>query len=275
MNEEKVVVAAPLLPPVPDLSTLVPPKRKKGRPPKNRDLVPAGENITIPPPPKPDGRGRKPKRKNGDMAWPTVDSAFVGQQVHGVLDGSFDAGYLLTVRVGNTQTVLRGAVFEPTLSVPISQANDIAPRVKFISRSEQVAPLLPCSEERVANPALPSVAAPPPINSGIIETAPTGVAPTEGASLPMEEERPLEPPSSEPGVMPTAATTEYHKETPFLAKDHATEEKVDLHTQQQQQPLQTDVVDGHEKFSLASSTEVNLLDQTNVLLAGLCLLVSV
>ncbi|MCO5590896.1 hypothetical protein L7F22_044871 [Adiantum nelumboides] len=241
MNEEKVSVAAPPLPPVPDLSMLVPPKRKKGRPPKNRDLVPAGENLTAPPPPKPDGRGRKPKRKLSDVAWPAVENAFVGQQVHGVLDGSFDAGYLLTVRVGNTQTVLRGAVFEPTLSVPISQANDIAPHVKFISRGEQAAPQLPCPEEHVANPAFLSVAA-PPIKSGIRESAPSEIAPMESSPFPMDVDRPLEPTSLEPATTPTAATTEYHKEMPSLAKDHGTEERADLHTQQ---ALQPDVVEGH------------------------------
>jgi hypothetical protein len=57
------------------------------------------------------------------------DNTFVGQSVHGVLDGSFDAGYLLMVRVGDTDTVLRGVVFDPGMSVPISKENDIAPNV--------------------------------------------------------------------------------------------------------------------------------------------------
>ncbi|KAK9084845.1 hypothetical protein Sjap_025256 [Stephania japonica] len=58
----------------------------------------------------------------------------VGQVVSGVLDGSFDAGYLLTVRVGDTNTILRGVVFAPGLSVPVSGANDVAPHVKMLKR---------------------------------------------------------------------------------------------------------------------------------------------
>ena len=122
---------------------VAPPKRKKGRPPKNRELISSTEENGATPK-SADGRARKiTKKKQHEVinVLPPLDGAFVGQQVHGVLDGSFDAGYLLTVRVGNSQTVLRGAVFEPTLSAPICKANDIAPNSKFIEREENVAAL--------------------------------------------------------------------------------------------------------------------------------------
>uniref|UniRef100_A0A1D1XW04 High mobility group B protein 10 n=1 Tax=Anthurium amnicola TaxID=1678845 RepID=A0A1D1XW04_9ARAE len=61
---------------------------------------------------------------------------FVGQVVSGVLDGKFDAGYMLTVQVGERGSVLRGVVFEPGRSVPISAANDVAPNVKMFKRDE-------------------------------------------------------------------------------------------------------------------------------------------
>lgn len=122
-----------------NLGVLVPPKRKQGRPRKDHTLMPLGDKSLILP--KPDGRGRKPRRNKYDATWPTIiDSDFIGQQVHGVLDGSFDAGYLLTVRVGHSQTVLRGVVFEPSLSIPISRSNDIAPNVKLARRNEQIHP---------------------------------------------------------------------------------------------------------------------------------------
>lgn len=35
------------------------------------------------------------------------------QNVHGVIYGSFDAGYLITTRIGNNGTLLRGIVFLP------------------------------------------------------------------------------------------------------------------------------------------------------------------
>jgi hypothetical protein len=54
------------------------------------------------------------------------------------LDGSFDAGYLLSVRVGNTDTILHGAVFGPGLSLPVSKVNDIAPAVRFVMRHEMI-----------------------------------------------------------------------------------------------------------------------------------------
>ncbi|RWV97370.1 hypothetical protein GW17_00039842 [Ensete ventricosum] len=51
----------------------------------------------------------------------------LGQAVCGTLDGTFDAGYMLTVRVANGGHVLRGLVFDPRLCVPISADNDIVP----------------------------------------------------------------------------------------------------------------------------------------------------
>ncbi|KAH7433546.1 hypothetical protein KP509_07G074500 [Ceratopteris richardii] len=132
-----------------------------------------------------DGRGRKPKRKNGDIDWLPVDNGFVGQKVHGVLDGSFDAGYLLTVRVGNTQTVLRGAVFEPALSVPVSDANDIAPHLKFINRTEKITPSLPYFEQHAADTAAvsPVVA---PVVSGSVEWVATGNHHAEDSFSPLK-----------------------------------------------------------------------------------------
>ncbi|CAA7394410.1 unnamed protein product [Spirodela intermedia] len=96
-------------------------KRKRGRPRKDEIL------------------GSEPSKRNrraridgeGHGADP-----FVGQVVSGVLDGRFDAGYMLTVQVGGGGCVLRGVVFEPGLSVPISSANDVAPNVKMFERNE-------------------------------------------------------------------------------------------------------------------------------------------
>lgn len=60
----------------------------------------------------------------------------VGQSVHGVVDGSFDAGYLVTVRVGDSETVFRGVVFGPGLSLPLNRDNDVAPKMKRLIRDE-------------------------------------------------------------------------------------------------------------------------------------------
>lgn len=60
----------------------------------------------------------------------------VGQSVHGVVDGSFDAGYLVTVRVGDSETVFRGVVFGPGLSLPLDRDNDVAPKMKRMVRDD-------------------------------------------------------------------------------------------------------------------------------------------
>ncbi|MED6203430.1 Protein METABOLIC NETWORK MODULATOR 1, partial [Stylosanthes scabra] len=60
----------------------------------------------------------------------------VGQAVSGVIEAVFDAGYLLSVRVGDSDTTLRGLVFKPGRYVPISSENDVAPGVPMIQRDE-------------------------------------------------------------------------------------------------------------------------------------------
>ncbi|OVA06609.1 AT hook [Macleaya cordata] len=107
----------------------MPVKRKRGRPRKNESLI-RGDKASATP--ITDAVKRNRYRKVDPKAG--TDDPMVGQVVSGVLDGSFDAGYLLTVRVGNTNRVLRGVVFEPHLTVPISGANDIAPQVKMLNR---------------------------------------------------------------------------------------------------------------------------------------------
>eukprot|EP01018_Ginkgo_biloba_P010446 Gb_25823 [translate_table: standard] len=141
-----------------DSTGLIPPKRKRGRPRKTHLLYP-GEKALIPQ--RLDGK-KKPRRKKIDSSLSSfTDNAFVGQTVHGVLDGSFDAGYLLTVRVGDTDTVLRGVVFEPGLSVPISKANDIAPNVKLTKRDESIlVPELPQPAQNATPVVMPSTPVP-------------------------------------------------------------------------------------------------------------------
>lgn len=66
----------------------------------------------------------------------------VGQPVTGVVESSFDAGYLLSVRIGNSGTNLRGVVFKPGHYIPISAENDVAPHVQMIRRNEISLPLV-------------------------------------------------------------------------------------------------------------------------------------
>lgn len=68
------------------------------------------------------GEGREGKEGGGG-------GMLVGQGVHGVLDGSFDAGFFVTLRVAGSATVLRGVVFAPGSSIPVTMGNDVAPGV--------------------------------------------------------------------------------------------------------------------------------------------------
>lgn len=117
-------------------ASILPAKRRRGRPRKN-EVKPHMEKATA----TPDSDYLKRNRLQTDHSG-HADSALVGQIVSGVLDGSFDAGYLLTVKVGNTNTLLRGVVFEPGLSVPISAANDVAPHVKMFKRTDIPVPVI-------------------------------------------------------------------------------------------------------------------------------------
>ncbi|KAF5472805.1 hypothetical protein F2P56_009489 [Juglans regia] len=114
----------------------LPMKRKRGRPRKDENLV-LGKNKSMTP-----ASGSTRKNKESGVTSDDADGAMVGQVVTGVIEGSFDAGYLLNVKVGDTDTHLRGVVFLPGRFTPINAANDVAPHVKMYDRKEIPIPVL-------------------------------------------------------------------------------------------------------------------------------------
>lgn len=84
-----------------------------------------------------------PVAKNKQSAFITgaVVEEMVGQVVSGVIEGSFDAGYLLKVKIGDTDTYLRGVVFLPGRFSPITALNDVAPQAKMYRRTEMPIPV--------------------------------------------------------------------------------------------------------------------------------------
>ncbi|CAK9163947.1 unnamed protein product [Ilex paraguariensis] len=115
----------------PDTPPAVPLKRKRGRPRKDQSL----KRVKVTPvPPGLEGvNGNQPHQIG------PVDDAkdgMVGQAVTGVVEAEFDAGYLLSVRVGNSNTSLRGLVFKPGHYVPVTAENDVVPHVQMIRRNE-------------------------------------------------------------------------------------------------------------------------------------------
>ncbi|CAN0914024.1 Protein METABOLIC NETWORK MODULATOR 1 [Linum grandiflorum] len=134
----------------PSVSAIVPAKRKRGRPRKHpkpdpyhvgtydapRDqYVSRGYNLNRQE--NYNGQsgginGSQPSQQNSN----SVNGVMLGQPVHGVIEAVFDAGYLLSVRVGNSDTYLKGVVFKPGSYIPVSAENDIAPGVQMIARNE-------------------------------------------------------------------------------------------------------------------------------------------
>ncbi|KAL3508495.1 hypothetical protein ACH5RR_027896 [Cinchona calisaya] len=118
-----------------NLSQVLPVKRKRGRPRKDQSLNRLGV-FRVPP-------GFEGVKENKSQKADKIDDkdGMVGQAVTGVVEASFDAGYLLTVRIGNSHTILRGVVFKPGHYVPVTSENDVAPHVEMIQRSEVNLPL--------------------------------------------------------------------------------------------------------------------------------------
>lgn len=96
-----------------------PVKRKRGRPRKSES--PGLERVN------------KAQSVSTNPTGSSTDG-LVGQPVSGHLDGAFDCGYLLTVRVGPSGPVFKGMVFEPGRSVPVTAENDIAPHLPMQQR---------------------------------------------------------------------------------------------------------------------------------------------
>lgn len=129
----------------PDGSADVPVKRKRGRPrkyprldleerahvPKNQS-VNRGENGRDPPV-FDGGNGNQPRQVDSIN---DANDVMVGQVVSGVIEAGFDAGYLLSVRVANSDATLRGVVFKPGHYSPVSAENDVAPGIRMIRRNE-------------------------------------------------------------------------------------------------------------------------------------------
>ncbi|CAL0309752.1 unnamed protein product [Lupinus luteus] len=149
----------------PDGSGDVPLKRKRGRPRKyprpdseessymlfgqnKKPNLGSGEQTSLPPGYEGFNGNQQLQRdqENGS------NDALVGQAVSGLIEAVFDAGYLLNVRVGDSDTTLRGLVFKPGRYVPISPENDVAPGVPMIRRNE--VPFPSGTTSQVQNPLL-------------------------------------------------------------------------------------------------------------------------
>ncbi|KAM0040298.1 hypothetical protein Hdeb2414_s0012g00392141 [Helianthus debilis subsp. tardiflorus] len=119
----------------PDATLAAPEKRKRGRPRKDpserRAKKDRSQAARMP-------LGFVQLTNNAPRVDPINDptEVMVGQTVTGVVEATFDAGYLLAVRIGNSKITLRGAVFKPGHTAPVTPENDVAPHVEMIKRTE-------------------------------------------------------------------------------------------------------------------------------------------
>ncbi|KAK6269002.1 hypothetical protein QUC31_013162 [Theobroma cacao] len=123
-----------------------PTKRKRGRPRKDESVQ--GDSTPVTP-----ASDILMKNKQSMGTSNTASDEMVGQMVSGVIEGSFDAGYLLHVKVGDTNTHLRGVVFLPGRFTPVTAANDVAPHAKMYERKEISIPFVnPQSQHHAVGP---------------------------------------------------------------------------------------------------------------------------
>lgn len=122
----------------PSAPVILPAKRRRGRPRKDGGVAKRGSSLT-PATPAPE-MVKKTQAVEVNQIDGMVEN-MVGRMVSGVIDGCFDAGYFLTVRVGNSNTLLRGVVFQPGRFAPISASNDVAPQAKMYQRRDIPVPV--------------------------------------------------------------------------------------------------------------------------------------
>ncbi|KAL1334637.1 hypothetical protein HN51_063609 [Arachis hypogaea] len=129
----------------------VPMKRKRGRPRKEESAV-QGEIMPAMPP------SENVMNSSQVCAGITANDhsdAMVGKVVTGVIEGSFSAGYLLNVKVADSDSQLRGLVFLPGQVVPITAQNDVAPQVRMIQRKEIPIPIPVLNPQTLTNDYVP------------------------------------------------------------------------------------------------------------------------
>lgn len=133
-----------------DVSVAVRAKRKRGRPRKDSNLGAALQS--------PDNNSSfmmKPQGAAEPMMYPSPsaavaqdpektscgDEGMVGSMVYGVVEGCFDAGFLISVRIGTSHAPFRGVVFQPRKVVAVTTANDVAPQAKMYQRRDIPVPV--------------------------------------------------------------------------------------------------------------------------------------
>lgn len=168
-------------------------KRKRGRPRKDESAPRNVKQHTQPPlamaaPPQPPPPAAIFPANNN---LTKVDPNMVGQVVTCVIDGIFDNGYLLSARVGPTNSLLRGIVFQHGHVVPVTSVNDVAPHVEMCTRGEfTIPPSNPGNPVQISTPELVCAKQPEqPVTMENYQNTPAMVTGGSSMSLPQESLR--------------------------------------------------------------------------------------
>ncbi|PNY13630.1 hypothetical protein L195_g010288 [Trifolium pratense] len=132
-----------------------PMKRKRGRPRKEENNVVHGvhkpENVL-------------------NFNQPVVSTAtnsgsgMLGKTVTGVIEATFNDGFLVNVKAPDSDSFLRGVVFLPGQVNPVTAETDVAPHVQMISRKEFPIPMpMPNRQTSEVHSSLPSLQTMEPI----------------------------------------------------------------------------------------------------------------
>ncbi|KAL1372672.1 hypothetical protein HN51_002782 [Arachis hypogaea] len=181
----------------------VPMKRKRGRPRKEESAV-QGEIMPAMPP------SENVLNSSQVCAGITANDhsdAMVGKVVTGVIEGSFSAGYLLNVKVADSDSQLRGLVFLPGQVAPITAQNDVAPQVRMIQRKEIPIPIPVLNPQTMTNDYVPLP--PQTLTDDYIPS------PAQCSKQPSEEEAELHLPN--PQVLPI----EMHSSNPLSLENQS------------------------------------------------------
>ncbi|GLJ26540.1 hypothetical protein SUGI_0514070 [Cryptomeria japonica] len=116
-------------------------KKKRGRPRKSETVLLPGEITALGVMPSSESKPKKARLSDTNSShFGCGNGSLVGQPVHGVLDGSFDAGYLISVRVGDTDAVLRGVVFGPATPMALSEVYEPLRGTDYTPTESEAAP---------------------------------------------------------------------------------------------------------------------------------------
>lgn len=114
----------------PGVPSNVPMKRKRGRPRKEENVI--------------HGVHKPENMLNFNQSAGIMnnsDSGMLGKMVTGVIEAAFNDGYLVNVKVADSDSFLRGVVFLPDQVTPVTAENDVAPHVQMIKRKDFPIPM--------------------------------------------------------------------------------------------------------------------------------------